>query len=283
MQPPPQNIPPQNPPQFAPPPAQKPKQKPTIPILAAIAIAGIGGAIVSGGVGKLFNRVAPSGMTSNGKALSRAEAQEGFKELVAMSRGAKAGDPSSLNMGVEPKTELGRNFKRLAIKSQTVEKTYADVLGGETVDALLTPKNLTSQAGRDASRTKLATIKTASATYFADTRKVSDELFRLIAGANGERAPQAPTLEAEIDGNAKGMMKLIGIAEKMLAFADKAKPKLEGSNAAFQTDAQVAEYGKIADEYNTAAEEFQAAAAKALRDRQQSLNNAISKVDSGAL
>lgn len=268
------------PPTFAPPGGQKPKS-PLAPVLG-IVIAVVVAAVVFGGLTAL-RRAVPSGVTTNGKALSNSEAREGVKEMVELMRGARAGDPSSINTSMEPKTELGKNFKAVVLKSQKVEADYAKALGGSTVGDLIDAKNLTSAAARTATRAKLETFKTASKTYFQQTGDVTRELFSVISGANGARVPQAASIEAEVAGNERGMTTLLASAEKILDFADEAKPTMEGGTAAFDSNAKVERFNALIEEYNRNATDFQTNAANALRDRQKNMSEAMRKIDSGAI
>ena len=279
---PPSSPPPQMPPTLIPP-GSNGKPKSFTPLIVGVVIlAGVAGGVFAT-LPKLAKNVLPSGMTTNGKSLSRADAQEGIKEMVELTRGARAGDPSTLNTSFEPKTELGKNFKAVALKSQAVEATYAKALGGKTVADLLAAPNLTSAPARAKTRERLNEIKAASIKYFADTGTVSQELFRVIAGANGDRIPQAPALEAEIRQNSEAMTTLLGTVGKMLDFTDEAKPTLVGGSATFRTSAQVSRFNALVQEYNANAESLQRVSAAALQERQRNMSEAVRKIDGGSL
>lgn len=226
---------------------------------------------------KVVGDVRPSGVSTNGKELSENEAKEGLKEILAMSRGAKAGDPTTLNTSVEPKTEMGKNFKRLAIKSAGVEKTFAQALGDKTIGGLLTPEALSSASARKEAKADLAKIRAAAKTYYRDTRGVSEELFTVISGANGQKLGEAKTIGDQVAASEKAMMGLLDKGDEIFAFADRTKPKLQGGQLMFRKSADIGEFNRLTSGFNRASSDFERATADALRDRQRKMSEAMSK------
>ena len=230
-----------------------------------------------GAASKAIGDIRPSGVSSNGRDLSENEAKEGVKEILAMSRGAKAGDPGSLNTSVEPKTQIGKDFKRLVIKSAGVEKSFAQALGGKMLGDLLSPEALASVGGRAKTKAELARVRAAAKMYYRDTRAVSEELFTVIAGAHGRKLSEAKTIGDQVDASDKAMSGLLDKSDAILAFAARSKPTLMGRQLTFRKSADLGEFSRLTRDYNQASMAFERATAAAMRDRQQKLSTAMSQ------
>ena len=117
--------------------------------------------------------------------------------------------------------------------------------------------------GRIKSGSDLVRLRVASAAYFAQTRAATQEMFALLEDASGRTLPTKAEDAASMDAIAGGMSGLLDRAKALLDHANRTKPALEGGKIAFASEADGAEYDRLAEAFDKASEEFKAVTDKA--------------------
>lgn len=240
------------PPAFQLPPSQPPP-RPGIPraliavlVLAGVAVLAIFAAAFVGG----YRKATSTDMLVNGRPVGRGEAKESLNEMKEMLENAKAGDPSTINTNVQPKTELGKAMLDLVRDSQAVEKEYEKKLADIKYDEMLSAKNLGTPTLLKQSANTHTEAKKASANYFTKSRDLYGRLAKTIGSSDATAAGKFKVMGDELSEMEKLSDAVMETSGKLLAFVQKAKPSYAaaGDQLMFKTDAQIETYDNFIQE-----------------------------------
>ena len=217
---------------------------------------------------------------SDGK-LSDSEMKEASADVLGLAQGAKAGDPTSANFAYEPKTQFGKDFKVLFVKSAGIEKTMAGILNSINLEKILSADRLSTPKGIEASKADLKKLEDASTKYYDDTGKVAVEMIDLISKAMGSTPDSGSLVLTETRQIAAKSAGLWAAAEKVLSIAEKGHAtKASGNFLRFPKDADATAYTKAFEELQKVATDHDEFIAKTMAARQERLASGMNKLNS---
>jgi hypothetical protein len=249
--------------------APKPKQRVSI-VWIVLGIIGVL-MFVDSALGQAAQR---TGVNFNGRELTKSEAKDSFREVAELARGARAGDPHSLNMGFQPQTDLGKQFKSLLSSAQKINDDYVTSISEARSPDFLAPKQLGSSDGRkDAIRIHkdyvVATMK-----YESETSNYLQHFSAFIGQMSGKTPSQLLTTEDENNEVWKLEKDESKSIDKMLDFVDQVQPKYDaGTNKLiFKTNDDVLKYRAFTHEIFSKQDELYTRKQEILKHRQQAIS-----------
>jgi|GEM_PF-6338999 len=216
---------------------------------------------------------------SDGK-LSESDAKAAANDIVELVHGAKAGDPSSVNISYEPKTKFGKDFKAVFQKSIAINNDYKAVTDKIDLLKVLAPDRLASAQGIAQSKKDLETLKTSTTKFYDENGKVVVELVDLTSKAMGSTPDGAALILQETRKMAEQATTVWEAAGKVIAIAENGHPKKTDHNTlVFMKDADVIAYNKAVEELQKVSAENEEYVAKVMAERQQRISAGISKLN----
>ena len=205
---------------------------------------------------RALDAVRPSGIEIEGRPLSRSEAEAGTQEMMTLLRGGKIGESASFDTSYEPKTELGKKFKALILRRQSMDSAYQKTLGGGDLADLLKDERVATPAGRKRSRAELAEFRTASRDYYAESRAALNEFRNLIPRSTPRALESSQRTDAANLSVESGSAKLADVVESMLDLADREKLTMHKGRLEFETTAGLKRYGELEHRFDQISDEL---------------------------